>query len=192
MEDLESERRIGPAEAARWCDFVCMHGYPIYADWSAGPTDVVLVPFLAEITSWLAGGAPVLFEELGHPTAPPGHAPEGVQVTETDAAAYAGETVDRLLAAGSIGALLWCYADYDESLHDTPPFDHAVHERTFGLWRSDGSPKRVVAALAARRGRPTVPVPDRDSWLDITPDELRSDRRGQLIRLYDRYRQARR
>ena len=39
MEDLEEDRRIGPAEAARWCDFVSMHGYPIYANWSAGATD---------------------------------------------------------------------------------------------------------------------------------------------------------
>jgi len=29
MEDLEEDRGIGPAEAARHCDFVCMHGYPI-------------------------------------------------------------------------------------------------------------------------------------------------------------------
>ena len=56
MEDLEDERLIGPAQAARWCDFVCMHGYPAYADWSTGPTDQHLVPFLAEVTGWLAGG----------------------------------------------------------------------------------------------------------------------------------------
>jgi len=46
MEDLENDRMIGPAEAARWCDVISMHGYPIYADWSAGPTDEHLVPFL--------------------------------------------------------------------------------------------------------------------------------------------------
>ena len=60
------DRRGRVREAARWCDFVSMHGYPGYADWSCGPTDEHLVPFLAEITGWLAGGAPVLFEEFGH------------------------------------------------------------------------------------------------------------------------------
>src|SRR2546422_5906126 len=86
MEDLENERVIGPTQAARWCDFVCMHGYPLYADWSTGPTDAQLVPFLAELTSWLAADAPVLFSEFGHPTAPPGHTPAGLQVDEAEAA----------------------------------------------------------------------------------------------------------
>ena len=45
MEDLEEDRRIGPAEAARWCDFVSMHGYPIYADWSAGKPTIGCSPF---------------------------------------------------------------------------------------------------------------------------------------------------
>src|SRR5437868_5234418 len=39
MEDLEDDRRIGPSEAARVCDVLCMHGYPIYAPWCRGPTD---------------------------------------------------------------------------------------------------------------------------------------------------------
>src|SRR5207244_13244997 len=66
MEDLEDDRRIGPAEAARVCDVLCMHGYPIYAPWCRGPTDPELVAFLADITRWL-GGRDVLFAELGAP-----------------------------------------------------------------------------------------------------------------------------
>ena len=31
MEDLEEDRQLGPGEAADACDFLCMHGYPIYA-----------------------------------------------------------------------------------------------------------------------------------------------------------------
>ena len=142
-----------PAQAARWCDFVCMHGYPIYADWSAGPTDECLVPYLAEITGWLAGDAPVLFAEFGHPTAPPGRSPTGVQVREEDAAAYTGRTLDALRDCGSIGALVWCYADYHPDLHHRPPLDLADHERTFGLWRRDGSPKPAVAEIAGRQNR---------------------------------------
>src|SRR5439155_621029 len=37
LEDLEDDRRIGPGEAARVCDVLCMHGYPLYAPWCAGP-----------------------------------------------------------------------------------------------------------------------------------------------------------
>jgi endo-1,4-beta-mannosidase len=188
MEDLEADRMIGPAESARWCDFVCMHGYPIYAGWSSGPTDEHLVPFLADITAWLAGDKPVLFEEFGHPTAPPGQLPEGVQVTEAAAANYAGRVLDALHEAGSIGALFWCYADYEASLYDTPPLDLAEHERTFGLWRADHSPKPVVAEVATRSGRSCLlPATDRP-WLDITVDEFTANRHEQLVRLYSRYR----
>lgn len=187
MEDLESDRVIGPAEAARWCDFVCMHGYPIYAGWSAGPTDAQLVPFLAEVTGWLAGGAPVLFEEFGHPTAPSGQASVGVQIGENDAAAYVGDTLDGLRQAGSMGALLWCYADYDPVLYDEAPLDLAPHERTFGLWRVDQTPKPAVAEVSARAGRSRLPAPSVASWLDVTPEEFEADRKGQLVRLYERY-----
>jgi endo-1,4-beta-mannosidase len=190
MEDLEHERMIGPTEAARWCDFVCMHGYPIYADWSAGATDVHLVPFLSEITSWLAADAPVLFEEFGHPTAPQGTRPVGVQVSEADAATYVGGTLDALRDAGSIGALLWCYADYVETLHERPPLDLATHERSFGLWRADGTEKPAVGEVTARAGRTCRPAPARP-WLDVTHDEFAADRRGQLVRLYGRYRNDR-
>ena len=190
MEDLETDRMIGPAEAARWCDFVCMHGYPIYADWSAGPTDADLVPFLTEVTAWLAGDVPVLFEEFGHPTAPVGLEPVGVQVTEVEAASYAARTIDALREVGSMGALLWCYADYCAELYDEPPLDVAVHERTFGLWRADQTPKPVVAEISARRGRDRLPAPRVRPWLDITADELSADRRRQLVRLYGRYRQS--
>lgn len=190
MEDLEEDRRLGPAEAARWCDFVCMHGYPAYAGWSAGPTDEHLVPFLAEVTGWLAGGAPVLFAELGQSTAPPGEPPEGVQVTESAAAEYTGSVLDGLRACGTIGALLWCANDYRADLHDQPPLDLAVHERTFGLWRADGSAKPAVEAIAARRGRHRLASDPSPQWLDVTVDAFVADRRRQLRRLYRRYRAA--
>jgi endo-1,4-beta-mannosidase len=190
MEDLENDRMIGPAEAARWCDVISMHGYPIYADWSAGPTDEHLVPFLAEITAWLAGGAPVLFEEFGHATAPPGHTPQGLQVDEADAAHYVARTLDALWKGGSIGALLWCYADYGADLFDHPPLDVATHERTFGLWRADQTPKPSVAELAARRGRTCTEPVARRPWLDVTAEEFAADRRSALVRLYGRYRAA--
>lgn len=191
MEDLEEDRRIGPAEAATACDFVCMHGYPIYAGWAAGPTDHHLVPFLANITGWLGGGATVLFEEFGLPTIPAG-APEATDprlVDEDAAAAYTGRVLDGLRAAGCLGALLWCFGDYVPALYERPPLDLAPHERTFGLWRADGSAKPAVAEVTRRAGlarQAAAPTP----WLDIDPGQFEADRRAQLVRLYRRYREA--
>jgi endo-1,4-beta-mannosidase len=192
MEDLEEDRGIGPAEAARWCDFVCMHGYPIYADWSTGPTDARLVPFLAVVTRWLAGGAPVLFEEFGLPTAVGEPPPGGLLVGEAEAAAYTASVLDGLHDVGALGALLWCFSDYEPGRFDRAPLDEAVHERTFGLWRADGSPKPVVAELTARRGRTRVEsgAPVTPDWIDVDVDEFAADRRAQLARLYRRYRHA--
>jgi endo-1,4-beta-mannosidase len=190
MEDLEEDRVIGPAEAAQWCDFVCMHGYPAYAGWAAGPADILLVPFLTEITGWLAGGAPVLFEELGQSTVAAGHGAAGIQVTEATAAIYTAGTLDGLRSAGAIGALLWCFADYVPALHDQPPFDTAGHERSFGLWRADGTAKPSVDVVAARRGSTCLASPARRDWLDVTPEDFASDRRAVLARLYERYRSA--
>src|SRR5205085_8070927 len=68
MEDLEEDRRLGPREAAGFCDFLSMHGYPIYASWADGPTDFRLLPFLARISRWLGSGQDVVFTEFGLPT----------------------------------------------------------------------------------------------------------------------------
>lgn len=182
MEDLESDRLIGPAEAARWCDVVSMHGYPIYADWAAGPTDHELVPYLAEVTRWLAGGAPVLFEELGLPT--------GGALSEADAAEYTGRALDGLRASGCTGAFLWCFSDYAAELASTPPFDAAPHELSFGLWRADGTPKAAVAEVTARAGAACVAPRSPDAWLDIDAATFDEDRRFHLARLYGRYRDS--
>lgn len=187
MEDLEEDRRIGPAEAARWCDIVSMHGYPIYADWSAGSTDHELLPFLAEITRWLASGAPILFEEFGLPTTRRA-APGSRLVSESAAAAYTGRALDGLREAGCTGALLWCFADYVSELAELPPFDSAPHELSFGLWRADGTPKPAVAHVTARAGSLRVPARSPDDWLDIDYATFDADRRFHLARLYRRFR----
>jgi endo-1,4-beta-mannosidase len=188
MEDLEEDRRIGPAEAARWCDFVSMHGYPIYAKWSAGATDDQLLPFLAETTRWLAGEAPILFEEFGLPTTRPARIDNPLLVSEADAATYTGRALDGLRQAGCIGALLWCFTDYASPLHATPPFDLAAHELSFGLWHADGSPKPAVAEVTARTGSLRVSAPSPHEWLDIDRETFLEDRRFHLARLYGRFR----
>jgi endo-1,4-beta-mannosidase len=187
MEDLEDDRRIGPAEVARYCDVVSMHGYPAYTAWADGPTDDRLLPFLALLTRWLADGAAVLFEEFGLPTGTPGGTGPGRLVGEEAAAAYTGRALDGLHRAGCLGALLWCFGDYAPALHADPPFDEARHERSFGLWRADGSPKPAVAEITGRAGQLRQPPPDEASWLDLGVAEFLADRARHLPRLYRRY-----
>jgi endo-1,4-beta-mannosidase len=186
MEDLEDDRGIGPVEVAACCDFVSMHGYPIYAEWSAGPADDRVVPFLEAMTRWLAGDAPVFFEEFGLPTVPVAGQVSPMAVDAGLASDYIGSVLDRLWADGALGAALWCYSDYATSLFETAPFDRSLHERTFGLWRANGSPKPAVTAIRQRSGRRRRP-PSGLGWIDITPEEFSADRRVQLARLYRRY-----
>ncbi|HUQ42135.1 MAG TPA: hypothetical protein VM052_06520 [Candidatus Limnocylindrales bacterium] len=176
MEDLEQDRRIGPAEAAAVCDFLCMHGYPLYASWARSATDPALPAFLAELTRWL-GGKDVFFEEFGMPT--------GTTDDETRADRFVAEALDLLYEAGTTGAMLWCFADYAPAIWDRPPLDVAPHERFFGLWRADGTPKPAARHLARyaqiERRAPAAAWPegDRATFYD--------DPGVNIKRLYERY-----
>jgi len=197
MEDVEEDRRLGPREASEVCDFLSMHGYPIYARWADTPTDAELLPFLARVTRWLGDGGDVLFSEFGLPTYRRGDPREQTAggrrptalVEEEVAAAYTTAALEGLRRAGCIGALLWCYSDYDPGLGESPPFDLAPHERTFGLWRIDGSPKPAVAAVAAFVGAERCTPAQADAWIDVERDEFLLDPSVQLPRLYRRYRE---
>jgi endo-1,4-beta-mannosidase len=188
LEDLEDDRRIGPAEAARVSDVLCMHGYPIYAPWSRSPVDPELVAFLAEITRWL-GGKDVLFAEFGaatrngDPEAERGSSP---LLTEEEAGRYSRRAFARLHAAGTVGALIWCYSDYDRAIWSEPPLDHAPHERHFGLWRADGTPKPAAASLAEWSGRPRA-VPPPLNWSESERVDFYRSPRENLKRLYRAY-----
>lgn len=196
VEDLEEDRRLGPGEVSASCDFLSMHGYPIYARWSNGPTDEQLLPFLARITRWLGAGRDVLFSEFGLPTlrrAGPNRGVEGASsllVDEDAAAAYTARALEALRRAGCLGAMLWCYSDYSPALWESPPLDRAGHERTFGLWRVDGSAKPSVAVLEAFAGAERCASADTDPWIDIEPDEFWLDPSRQLRRLYRCYQGA--
>jgi hypothetical protein len=198
MEDLEEDRLLGPAEAAAACDFLTMHGYPVYARWAEGPTDEHLLPFLAHVTRWLGGGRDVVFSELGLPTyrdtdpaAERAHRESTCAlVEEADAALYTDRALTALRAAGCTGAMLWCYADYVPAVWDHPPLDVAVHERSFGLWRSDGSPKPALAAVKALAGSAQTNSPAEHAWLDVDPAAFRASPGTHLPRLYARYRAA--
>jgi endo-1,4-beta-mannosidase len=189
MEDLEENRRLGPHEAAGACDFLSMHGYPIYASWAEGPLDEQLLPFLARVTRWLGNGADVLFSEFGLPTVSSGETARDPRLVDEDAAAlYTASALEALRDAGCLGAMLWCYSDYAEVRWSSPPLDLAQHERSFGLWRADGSPKPAVAAVEAFAGAERRDADADDSWIDIDRDEFLLDPGRQLPRLYSLYR----
>ena len=195
MEDLMEDRRLGPREASRFCDFLCMHGYPIYADFAEGPTDARILPFLGLVTRWL-GGRDVLFAEFGAPAFPAegldsdraqSSAPTIPLLEGENAAAFTRCAVEMLHAFGFLGAMLWCYADYGEALWSGPPLDEAAHERWFGLWGADGSPKPAVDEIHRFQGLPRAPQRRDLAWIDVDPDEFYTLPRQHLSRLYRRF-----
>jgi endo-1,4-beta-mannosidase len=198
MEDLEEDRKLGPAEASEFCDFLCMHGYPIYAGWAKGPTDEHLLPFLAHVTRWLGDGRELLFSEFGLPTYRPSdpgamstvRQSSSPLVEEEAAAAYTHRALVQLQRAGCSGAMLWCYSDYRPAIWSDPPLDEAVHERFFGLWRADGSSKPSVSSVAAFTGTDRKDVPGSYEWIDIEPEDFWQDPAKNLSRLYGRYRES--
>jgi endo-1,4-beta-mannosidase len=198
MEDLEHDRNLGPREAAEVCDFLQMHGYPDYAAWADSPTDERVLPFLARLTRWLSGGADVLFAEFGVPTTKRGEpgiaASRPALVEEQEAASYVDRALGALRDCGTTGAMLWCYSDYAEAIWKLPPLDRAVHERSFGLWRADASPKPTVAVVEAFAKRVATTDPDRSivdsAWIDIDAAEFYRAPSWEIQRLYRRYCEA--
>jgi endo-1,4-beta-mannosidase len=185
MEDLEEDRRLGPAEAARVCDFLSMHGYPMYARWARSPEDPAVAPFLAHLTAWL-GGKEVLFEEIGAPALPRAANPVPPVIEEEKAATLISSAVLDLIDLGCIGAMIWCYGDYAESLWKEPPLDEAVHERYFGVWRNNGSPKPVLSKFVDLMGQPIKKRQDAP-WINIDRSEFYSAPFENLTRLYKMY-----
>lgn len=178
-EDVTLDRNIRPSSIAAPWTFATMHGYPVYSDFARGRSDPEVVPFLAELTAACAQQR-VLFSEFGNPTCPPdAHDVGGFAcLSEREMAEYAWRVLDRLQHRGALGAFWWCWADYAAELAQTPPFDRAPHELTFGLVRGDGSAKPVAAALAAfaREGRtvaePPPPIVEEGAYYAGLPDSL--------------------
>ena len=201
-EDLEEDRRLWPQDAATYCDFLSMHGYPFYLSWVDDPIDPNLVPFLGIITAWL-GGKPVLFQEFGLPTRSilPHSLPADYESTclcplwtENEAAAYYYEVLPALDEAGMIGGMAWCYADYAPSLWNKLPLDNILHERHFGMFRHDASTKPAAEVFRHYRNASI------DSGLDIIQvkypwlyekdrDKFYQHPTNNLSRLYQRYKE---
>ena len=96
-----------------------------------------------------------------------------------------------LVEVGAVGALVWCFADYDESLWDRPPCRDHRHERTFGLVRSDGSLKphgSVLREFAALR--PAIREPSARARITTDPDRYYTNPAALLPQLYRRFREA--
>ena len=90
-----------------------------------------------------------------------------------------------------IGAMAWCYGDYHPELWSRPPLDVAPHERHFGLFRYDGSPK--VAALAwqdfvGETGLQLTEGTEDKPWLEGEErEQFYQEPRDNLQRMYRRY-----
>jgi endo-1,4-beta-mannosidase len=201
-EDVERDRNLRPSSLAKPWDIATMHGYSVYSTFSRGRLDTDVVPFYARLMQAFSQ-KPLLFSEFGNPTCPPGtvspydreplpgEPPPSRQDLPPNAAGYACLTEDematycetvllKLHAQGCIGAMWWCWADYDASLATLPPFDRATHELHFGMIRADGTEKPVAHALsriAARslqiQGEPP-PIAQEETFYASLPDGIRT------------------
>ncbi len=180
------------------CDLAVMHAYPMYLPWARHPLDPDVVPYTCALTAALSG-KPVLMEEFGGCTAPPGQPSQywtwtaaglpfrQFMASEEALARYLEQVLPRLVQVGALGALVWCFADYAQELWDRPPCRDWRHERHFGLVRPDGSLKPHAAVLqrfAATRPQVQRAAPAR---LPITPETFYRFPIAHLLRLYPRY-----
>ena len=181
-------------------DVAVMHSYPMYTLWARKPLDPDFVPFTCAMTAALCG-KPVLMEEFGGCTAHPGEKShimkwmetngrerEQFMASEEDFAEFLSLTIPKLQDSGATGAMLWCFADYVPELWNLPPCQNAVHERFFGLVRSDGSLKphaNVIREFA--KTKPQIkPIPEY-AKLSVDPDQFYKEPLVHLVDLYQKY-----
>jgi endo-1,4-beta-mannosidase len=175
-EDFERDRHIRPSSLAQPLKFATMHGYSVYSVFSRGRLDTEVVPFLCRLVQSFARKR-VLFSEFGNPECPPNQSSVGAFscLNEEEMAQYARAVLARLLEIGAIGAMWWCWADYDPALASLPPFDEAPHELRFGMVRSDGTEKPVAQALARFASEehalclPASPIADEHEYFASLP-----------------------
>jgi len=201
MEDLEEDRQLGPKEAAEFCSYLCMHGYPLYASWARHQFDAALLPFLGLITQWLGDGTQVLFQEFGLPATGAGQREtrrspgweaddSRFQVfTESEAAAYYRDALQQLRREAFLGAFAWCAFDYAEHLWHLPPLAENPHERFFGLFRAERSPKPALDAWRdLHHGRfASADSPRGTDWIEMDQDRFWESPARHLRRLYARF-----
>lgn len=179
QENLEAEVVTNwISDAGEILDLLCMHGYPNYSKIVIDPVNPDFVPFCNLLTQSL-GKKSVLFEEFGLPTVPPGETSKYIEMkkstsgttntylaSEGEAAEFYRNTLEGLRRVGSLGALAWCFSDYDRSLWEKSPFDKCIHERFFGITRTDGSVKPAGNVLREFTNKKILPAPN---LFEITP-----------------------
>jgi endo-1,4-beta-mannosidase len=201
LPSLTSQNRLRVDDVAVIADEDLMHAYPLYSDVARSFLDPELVPFSCALTAALAGsGRPVLMQEFGLCTAPPGEPGKTITddflgqplsqylASEDETAHYYDAVLQRLLTTGAAGAYAWCYGDYDSRLFNRPPIATAVRERTFGLVRADGSEKPAAEVWRSFRKRrdagvlpPSGGIP---RTLDVSADEYHRAPTENFARLY--------
>jgi hypothetical protein len=145
-----------------------------------------------------------MMEEFGACTAPPGsdtvdwqwshrgrHLRQ-VMIGEDRLAEHLEQVLPRLVEVGSRGAVMWCFADYHESLWDRPPCDVQLHERHFGLVRPDGSLKPHADVL--RRfvaSGPIISEPSARARMALDGAAFYADPEAAALALYRDFRSAR-
>ena len=194
-EEVEKARVPGPRELAPFVDFFFIHPDPGGTEWAEKAVEEKVPLFLAALAQWL-GGKEVLVGDLGESTEPliPSLSPgdrerlgEKPLADEGRAAEAFRKSLDLLRTNGILGALARSFADYDSSLWDHPPLDDRVEDRFAGLFRADGSPKPAARLIKDYARERTAPSISRD-WVDIKPEEYYQDPRGQIARLFRRFR----
>lgn len=179
-------------------DFAVMHSYPMYmSEVTGNPLDPDFVPFTCALTGALSG-KPVLMEEFGGCTAPQNKASfiwewEGYggeikqfMASEEALAEYISAVLPKLIDAGVMGALIWCFADYHPNLWNKPPCLESRHERFFGLVHPDGSLKphaKVIQEFAATK--PEIMPATRKISLPYSSSEYYIDTLAKFIGLYE-------
>lgn len=107
--------------------------------------------------------------------------------SEEDLATYFSAVLPRLHRQGTLGALLWSFADYAPELWSEPPCDEAPHERFFGLVRPDGSLKPHAEALRAFAAQQPTIQPQTPSPFTVDADTFYADPYRVLPELYQQY-----
>ena len=120
------------ANAARLCDFLGPHVYPV-------GDDEVRQHYTAAWECELAGtfGRPVVLEEFGV---------SSDFVSGAHAARYYRQVLHNSLLAGATGWIGWCNSDYDD-LAGQDPYRHHAFELHFGLTDSHGRPKPQLTEM---------------------------------------------
>jgi len=125
------------ADAARLCDFIGPHVYPV-------GDDEVRQHYAAAWECELAGtyGVPVVLEEFGV---------SSDLVSGASAARYYRQVLHNSLLGGATGWIGWCNSDFD-ALISQDPYRHHAFELHFGLTDADGNPKPQLAEMRAFAG----------------------------------------